>query len=129
MVRLPSKLLRPAGGKGIHRHGVFVSGSIFKGPSVRGSLAQTGLKVHVSGGFKRPSRWSCVGKEPDGSTYPTFLVLLLPPPTCLSARLGPDTKMDFPSLFLFPMFHPPFVLPPPQFPSRGTNRSLPRGTR
>lgn len=30
--------------------------SMFKGPSVRGSLAGTGLKVRVSAGFKRPSR-------------------------------------------------------------------------
>lgn len=38
-------------------------------------------------------------KEPDGSTYPTFLVLLLPPPTCLGAPVVLDMKMDFPSFF------------------------------
>ena len=58
--------------------------------------------MHVSGGFKRLSRWSCVEKEPDGSTYPTLScpsASLLHPRVCLGVRVDLDMKMDFPSLF------------------------------
>lgn len=127
---LPSQVVKASPGVRVQCLGFRVR--IFKGPSVRGFLAQTGLKVHVSGGFKRPSRWPCVGWKRTQMARPTPPSL---PPTCLAARAGLDMKMDFPSPSLAPStclsvsFHPspspPSLLPssftPPQR-TRRTNR-------
>lgn len=74
------------------RLGVFVSVSMFKGPSDRGSLAGTGLKVRVSGGFKEPSQRSMPsnGSGPQlGARWldlPLICPIRLLPPTCLINR-------------------------------------------
>lgn len=126
---LPSQVVKASPGVRVQCLGFRVR--IFKGPSVRGFLAQTGLKVHVSGGFKRPSRWPCVGWKRTQMARPTPPSL---PPTCLAARAGLDMKMDFPSPSLAPStclsvsFHPspspPSLLPSSSTPqrTRRTNR-------
>lgn len=75
---------------------------MFKGPNGRGSLAGTGLKVRVSGGFKGPSRrsmpsngsrpatWSQMVRSPTYVALPAFFH-----PRVLQTDGGLNVKMDF----------------------------------
>lgn len=104
--------------------------SMFKGPSGRGSLAGTGLKVRVSGGFKGPLRRSVPSngsRSQPGARWldlPLMCSTRLLPPTCLTNRwrfLKRENGFSHPSR-AFPSF--PDVFPSFFRSGRSTDKTL-----
>lgn len=97
-MRLPSRLLRRAKGKGTVSvssfRGRFLKGRAFEGPWP-GQVSRCMSPVDLKG----PQGGRVQGRNQMARPTPPLVVLLPLPPTCLRARTGSETKMDFLSSF------------------------------